>query len=111
MRAITVWQCDLCDFQTSNKEEMIRHEAKHFGLSPEEYTEWSRLHKDAEKAGYAVGVRNCPETRNTFDEAIRCIVEFEKQHGLDEVKVRPFGPYYMQEEIRRTKKRKTSANS
>lgn len=39
MKSIIAYKCDQCDYLSSNPEDVERHEAKHYGLSLEEYKE------------------------------------------------------------------------
>lgn len=81
-----MFQCDKCDYSSTNKEECLAHEAKHFKLSVSDYEIWEQLTKNAERAGWVVGNTNNPETRKNFDEAIQVLVNFEQQHNLTDLR-------------------------
>lgn len=79
MRSIIAYKCDQCDYLSSNPEDMERHEAKHYGLSLEEYKEWQALYDEAKAAAYTRNYTNTPETRKQFDAAIKKLTEFENR--------------------------------
>lgn len=82
MRSIIAYKCDQCDYLSSNPEDVERHEAKHYGLSLEEYKEWQELYDEAKKAAYTRNHTNTPETREQFDTTIKKLAEFEKSMSL-----------------------------
>lgn len=71
MKSILAYKCDQCDYMSSNPEDVERHEAKHYGLSLEEYKEWQALYDEAKKAAYTRNCTNTPETREQFDAVIK----------------------------------------
>lgn len=79
MRSIIAYKCDQCDYLSSNPEDVERHEAKHYGLSLEEYKEWQELYDEAKKAAYTRNHTNTPETRKQFDTTIKKLTEFENR--------------------------------
>lgn len=79
MRSIIAYKCDQCDYLSSNPEDVERHEAKHYGLSLEEYKEWQALYDEAKKAAYTRNHTNTPETRKQFDTTIKKLTEFENR--------------------------------
>lgn len=79
MKSITAYKCDQCDYLSSNPEDVERHEAKHYGLSLEEYKQWQTLYDEAKKAAYTRNHTNTPETRKQFDAVIKKLTEFEKR--------------------------------
>ena len=83
MKAITMYKCDLCDFQTTDEHECLEHEAsKHYKISIEDYDKWKELTKKAEHAGWEVSNFRNPTTLKAFDDAIDGLITFEQAHGL-----------------------------
>lgn len=82
MKSILAYKCDQCDYMSSNPEDVERHEAKHYGLSLEEYKEWQALYDEAKKAAYTRNCTNTPETREQFDAVIKKLAAFEKRMSL-----------------------------
>lgn len=82
MKSITAYKCDQCDYLSSNPEDVERHEAKHYGLSLEEYKQWQELYDEAKKAAYTRNYTNTPETRKQFDAVIKKLAAFEKRMSL-----------------------------
>lgn len=82
MKSILAYKCDQCDYMSSNPEDVERHEAKHYGLSLEEYKEWQALYNEAKKAAYTRNCTNTPETREQFDAVIKKLAAFEKRMSL-----------------------------
>ena len=82
MKAILEYQCDFCGFR-GTKQEVFRHEAEHYGLTPEEYAEWDRLDTAVKKASHLMGGMKNERTEADLDRAVEAVLAFEKAHGLE----------------------------
>ena len=86
-----MYQCEFCNFQTTDETECLSHEArKHYGITLKEYEQWKKLNEEASRAGAMQSISCNPHTRAEFDRTIRELVDFEKAHGLPDTTPRHF---------------------
>ena len=82
MKQYTVYVCETCGYESSDVEDMRKHESSHLGLTVEEMETYRALKSFAAYMGSVVANRNNEETRNKFDESVEKLVTFEKEHGI-----------------------------
>ncbi len=85
MKCHMIYSCEFCHKRFDSVDECEEHEAEHYGLTLEQYREWSRIHHLCVNAGAMVGISKNPDTEAAFDRAIHELVTFEKAHGLSGV--------------------------
>lgn len=91
MKQFTVYQCDHCNFQTTDMQDCLAHEAsKHYRITMDEYAQWKELHEKVAYAGWEVSNHSNPETRKAFDTLIETMLQFEKEHNLPDKRPRHF---------------------
>lgn len=90
MNQITLYSCEHCNYSTTDMHECLVHEAKHYGLTPEEYQSWRELHHSAVQASTRIGTTRNDDTRRAYDMAIKNLVEFEVAHKVTGRKPRHF---------------------
>jgi len=82
MKQHIIYECEKCGKRSKDREEIMKCEAAHFGLTVSEKQEWEQL---KEKVRYkSLIVSNCKneQTDKEFDDAIEELMDFEKQHGI-----------------------------
>lgn len=84
MRTVARYQCEKCRKIYDIPSEAIACEAVHYGLSVDEYNKWLALKKLAENAGKMVSIAKNEKTDREFDVAVQKLVDFEKEHNLEE---------------------------
>lgn len=82
MKQYIIYECEDCGKQSKNREEIMKCEASHFGLTIAEMQEWKGLKEDVRHTGIIVGRTKNEQTDKAFDEAIEKLLVFEKQHGI-----------------------------
>ena len=82
MRQIIYYECEKCKKKSLNREEIMKCEASHYGLSIAEKQEWDKLKDDCRYAGITVNRTNNEETRKAFYDAIEKCMQFEKEHNI-----------------------------
>ena len=82
MKQHIIYECETCGKQSKDREEIMKCEASHLGLTIAEMQEWKRLKEDARHAGIVVGTTKNEQTDKTFDDAIEKLLTFEKEHGI-----------------------------
>lgn len=82
MKTIVKYQCEFCNFQSENKEEIYKHESSHFSLTPDEYNKWRKLCLDIESKSSNLLDHNNENTRKAYDDAIDELIAFELQYNL-----------------------------
>lgn len=82
MRLYTIFECEKCGKQSSDKEEIMECEASHLGLTVAEKQERERLKEDVRYKGVIVGSTKNEITDRDLDEAVSRVLEFKKQHGI-----------------------------
>ena len=84
MKTVARYQCEKCRKIYDIPGEAIACEAGHYGLSVDEYNKWLALKKLAENAGKMVSIAKNEKTDREFDVAVQKLVDFEKEHNLEE---------------------------
>lgn len=82
MKQHIIYECETCGKQSKDREEIMKCEASHLGLTIAEMQEWKRLKEDARHAGVVVGTTKNEQTDKAFDNAIKKLLAFEKEHGI-----------------------------
>lgn len=82
MKQIIMYVCEKCGKQSRDKEEILKCEAAHFGLTPDEMKEWQGLESKARQTGAILYNIKTEQTEKAYDEAIDNLMTFEKAHGL-----------------------------
>ena len=82
MKQHIIYECENCRKQSKDREEIMKCEASHFGLTIAEMQEWKNLKENARHAGAVVGTTKNEHTDKAFDEAIEKLIAFEKEHEI-----------------------------
>ena len=82
MKQHIIYECDNCGKKSKDKVEIMKCEASHFGLTVIEMREWKNLKENAKHTGTVVGTTKNEQTDRAFDEAIKKLLTFEKEHNL-----------------------------
>lgn len=82
MRLHTIFECEKCGKQSTDRGEIMECEASHFGLTVAEKQEWERLKEDVRYKSAIVSSCKNESTDRDFDEAIKRVLKFEKQYGI-----------------------------
>lgn len=82
MKQHIIYECENCRKQSKDREEIMKCEASHFGLTIAEMQEWKNLKENVRHAGAVVGTTKNEQTDKAFDEAIEKLLAFEKGHGI-----------------------------
>ena len=83
MTRIMTYRCDKCKYSSTDEKECLTHEARHYGLTYEQYQHWKSLQDEVRRAGSTLSCRSDPDTRGRFDDTIRAMTEWEKAHSID----------------------------
>lgn len=83
MREIIYFKCENCGKVSEDREEILKCEASHYGLSVAEKKEWDSLKENCRVAGAIVSITNNDDTQKVFDSAIEKCMQFEKQHNIE----------------------------
>lgn len=86
MKQKVVYCCEFCSFEGTS-DEVLRHEAGHYGLSVEEYKEWMQLDAAVKKASYHISQCRNERMEQVLDGAVQAVLAFEKAHGLNDVRL------------------------
>ena len=81
MYAELVYHCDFCGY-TGTKAEVMRHEAKHFGLTLSDYETWLSLDRKVKKMSHLCEDCHSETTLKYFDLAVEELLAFEAEHNL-----------------------------
>lgn len=84
MKQHIIFECETCGKQSENREEIMKCEAAHLGLTIAEKQEWESLKERARYAGVVVSRTKNEETDKAFNEAIETLLAFEKEHKIKE---------------------------
>lgn len=85
MTHYTVFVCDHCGFETRNQDEMLEHEAAHFGLTASEYEGYNHQ-KQLRKIMYDKLLDGCKIPNDLEQRFKRLDIEiknFEDTHGIE----------------------------
>ena len=84
MKQHIIYECETCGKQSKDREEIMKREATHLGLTIAEKQEWESLKERVRYASAVVSSTKNEETDKAFDEAIETLLAFEKEHGIKE---------------------------
>lgn len=82
MKLHTIFECEECGKQSPDRAEIVECEASHLGLTVAEKQEWERLKENVRYKGSIVSTTKNEITDMEFDEAIKRVMDFEKEHGI-----------------------------
>ena len=83
MKQYMVFACETCEYESRDYNDMKQHEASHLGLTVEEMESYQSLKSFAAYMEAVVSSKNNnEETRKKFDEAVKNLMNFEKEHGI-----------------------------
>ena len=82
MKQHVIYECKTCGKKSENREEILKCEAVHLGLTIAEKKTYDFLKKRVEQAGYVVSRTKNEETDKAFDKAINELIAFEKEFGI-----------------------------
>ena len=82
MKTKTVFVCEQCECEYEFAEYALKCEADHFGLTLEEYKEYLALLKTEKHCGINVNIAKNERTEKLFDEAVKAVIEFRKEHNF-----------------------------
>lgn len=80
MKEYTMYVCETCGYESKDYMDMKSHEASHLGLTVEEAETYRALKAHASHINYGPCL-DAEETRR-FNEAVKKLIAFEKEHGL-----------------------------
>ena len=84
MKQHIIFECETCGKQSENREEIMKCEAAHLGLTITEKQEWESLKERVRYASSVVSRTKNEETDKAFDEAVETLLAFEKEHRIKE---------------------------
>lgn len=84
MRQYTVYICEHCGYESKDLREMQLHEARHFGLTVEEMEVYRALKSFVAYMSHIISNNNTKEAREQYNDAMRKLVSFEKEHRIGE---------------------------
>lgn len=84
MKQYIIYECETCGKRSDDREEIMKCEAAHLGLTISDKQEWESLKERVRYAGAVVNTTKNEETDKAFDEAIETLIAFEKEHGIKE---------------------------
>ena len=82
MKQIIYFKCEKCGKTSEDREEILKCEASHYGLTVSEKQEWDALKDECHSAGVRVSMTNNENAQRAFDDAIEKCIQFEKQHNI-----------------------------
>jgi hypothetical protein len=80
----TKYICQFCGKDFDNEKECKEHEAHEMGLSMEEYKTLEQLEYNEKRAYMTLSGTNNDSTREKADFATQSVIEFRKEHHLEE---------------------------
>ena len=84
MKQYAVFVCETCGYKHKNRDVMLEHEAMHLGLTTEEHEQYKALKSFATYMGHVIACRNNnDDTQHEFNEAIKKLVTFKREHNID----------------------------
>lgn len=82
MKQHIIYECETCGKHSEDREEIMKCEAAHLGLTIAEKQKWELLKERARYAGSVVSKTKNEQTDKAFDEAIEKLLMFEKEHRI-----------------------------
>lgn len=83
MKRYTVYVCETCGYKSEDAEEIMQHEADHLGLTVKEMEQYRALKSFVSYVSFLVSQTKNAATDKAFDDAIRDLLDFEKEHGIE----------------------------
>ena len=83
MKQIICFKCENCGKSSEDREEVLKCEASHYGLTVAEKQEWDNLKEECRYAGAIVSKINNEASRKKFDSAIERCTNFEREHNIE----------------------------
>lgn len=84
MHAKMVYECDFCGFHSDSRIDVVKHEASHYGLTLEEYTEWMRLDTLVKRRSHIYTDCHNSRTEADLEASIKELMAFEALHKLSD---------------------------
>lgn len=84
MKQHIIYECEHCGKKSKDREEIMECEAAHFGLRIAEKQEWEQLKEKVRYKSAIVSRCKNEQTDKEFDDAIAELMNFEKEHGIEE---------------------------
>ena len=81
---VTYYICQYCGEKFTTKKECKEHEANEMNITIEEYEELETLEEAERETSSALASASNQELRDAQDKAIHDVIEFRKEHHLDE---------------------------
>ena len=82
VKRIVIYECSKCGRRSQNKEEIMRCDAAHMGLTVDEKMEYEKLRQACVDAGSLNSRRSNEETNKIWDDAIYACLAFEHDHHI-----------------------------
>lgn len=82
MRQYITYVCERCGQKSEDKNKIYACEASHLGLTTEQKQQYDTLQKNVELASAILNLRHNERTINEFDDAIKKLLDFEKQYNI-----------------------------
>ena len=82
VKRIVIYECSKCGKRSENKEEIMKCDAAHMGLTVDEKMEYEKLRQACVMAGSLNSKRSNDETNKAWDDAIQECLEFEHDHQI-----------------------------
>lgn len=86
MKTKMVYICEHCKNEYKSAEDALKCEAKHLGLTLEEYKKYLALLETEKRCGFNVGIAKNERTDKLWDDAIKEVIRFQKEHNLSDNK-------------------------
>lgn len=82
MKQYIIYECEKCGIKSRNREEIMKCEATHLGLTVSEKQEWEQLKEEVRHKSAIVSSCKNEQTDKEFDDAIHELMDFEKLYGI-----------------------------
>ena len=82
VKRIVIYEFSKCGKRSENKEEIMKCDAAHMGLTVDEKMEYEKLRQACVMAGSLNSRRSNDETNKAWDDAIQACLEFEHEHQI-----------------------------
>ena len=82
VKRIVIYECSKCGKRSENKEEIMKCDAAHMGLTVDEKMEYEKLRQACVDAGSLNSRRSNEETNKIWDDAIYACLAFEHDHHI-----------------------------
>ncbi len=82
MKTKTVYVCDFCNKEYKNSMDAYKCEAKHLGLTIDEYKKYMKLLKEERRAFIVASSVVNDEIRKRCDDTVKAVLDFQKEHNF-----------------------------